>query len=174
MASLVALSCLFETLEAYAAPLKLRVTSSGFKNGKMMPAKYGCNGAGVSPPLAWSKVPAGTQSIAILMVDPKGGPFHHWGTYNIPPNRRSIRAKFKNTETNETVNDWGFLGYGEPCPPGATHPYIFYVVALDTTVMPNTEGDYLASSFYDDVFTGALSSHVLARGSIKGMYYSEG
>lgn len=78
-ATLVALGILIETTQAYAAPLKLTVTSSAFKNGKKMPAKYGCNGAGVNPPLTWSKVPKGTKSIAIIMVDPQGGPFYHWG-----------------------------------------------------------------------------------------------
>ena len=171
---LVTLGCLLESLEAYATPLNLTVTSTAFKNGKKMPAKQGCNGAGVSPALAWSKVPAGTKSIAIVMVDPQGGPFYHWGTFNISPSKKSIGGNFTNTKANETINDWGYTGYGEACPPGETHAYIFHVVALDATLPPNTNGEYLASDLYSDLFRGSLRSHILAKGSIKGLYYSQG
>ncbi|MFN4148265.1 MAG: YbhB/YbcL family Raf kinase inhibitor-like protein, partial [Rhodocyclaceae bacterium] len=32
-----------------------------------MPSKYTCQGADVSPPLAWSGVPAGTKSLALIV-----------------------------------------------------------------------------------------------------------
>ena len=174
IASIISVLCLCANRDVSATPLKLTVTSSAFKNGKSIPSRFGCDGTGISPPLTWSKVPTGTQSIAIFMVGLKGGPFYHWGTYNLAPTRRSIRSNFKNISSNDTVNDWGFSGYGEPCPPGKTHPYVFHVVALDTTIAPNIEGDYLASTLYEDVFKGYLRGHVLARGSIKGTYYSKG
>jgi len=164
----------FIASEAGAAVKKLVVTSTSFKSGKTIPDKYGCNGADVNPQLAWSKVPAGTKSIAIVMVDPQGGPWYHWGTYNIAPTRTSIPVKFSTKAANETINDFQFQGYGGPCPPGETHMYYFHVFALDTSVAPNTSGEYYAMTFYDDLTSGTLKSHVLAKGYLKGKYFSRG
>lgn len=163
---------LFIAVDAYAAPQKLVVKSTSFKDGKTIPDKYGCNGADVNPQLSWSKVPKGTKSIAIVMVDPQGGPWYHWGTYNIAATRTSIPVKFSTKATNETLNDFAFQGYGGPCPPGETHMYYYHVFALSTSVAPNTSGEYPTLQFYEDLTTGSLRSNVLAKGFIKGKYFS--
>ena len=56
------------------------LTSTAFRDGGMMPVKFAgniksnpnCIGENISPPLAWSNVPAGTKSFALIMVDPEG------------------------------------------------------------------------------------------------------
>lgn len=56
------------------------LTSSTFKDGTMLAVKNAgnikgnpnCIGDNVSPPLAWSNVPAGTKSFALIMYDPEG------------------------------------------------------------------------------------------------------
>ena len=47
-----------------------------FKDGTMVPQKItnkgaNCSGENISPQLSWSNVPAGTKSLAIMLVDPK-------------------------------------------------------------------------------------------------------
>jgi Raf kinase inhibitor-like YbhB/YbcL family protein len=49
----------------------------------------------VSPALAWSNVPAGTKSFALLDYDPdapSGSGWWHWVAYNIPADSTSLPA----------------------------------------------------------------------------------
>ena len=72
--------------------MALTVSSSAFKEGDRIPAKYTCQGQDVSPPLAWGEPPAGTQSFALIVDDPDapGGVFTHWVLFNIPPDSRNL------------------------------------------------------------------------------------
>jgi len=49
--------------------------------------QYSCFGQNLSPALAWTGVPEGTESLALLMDDPDSPPpgFVHWVVHNIPP-----------------------------------------------------------------------------------------
>jgi len=47
----------------------MKLTSTSFQSSRI-PAEYTCNGAGVSPQLAWSAPPAGTVSLALIVTDP--------------------------------------------------------------------------------------------------------
>ncbi|MGB7940991.1 MAG: YbhB/YbcL family Raf kinase inhibitor-like protein, partial [Pseudolabrys sp.] len=70
------------------------ITSSAFKDGALLAKKNAgdnksnpnCVGENVSPPLAWSNVPAGTTSLALVMTDPegRGTGVDHWIAYGIP------------------------------------------------------------------------------------------
>ena len=123
------------------------VTSSAFKNGGAMPAKYsfnamGCTGENVSPPLEWKNPPAGTKSFALLVHDPDaptGSGWWHWLVYNIPADATSLpegagapdgHALPKGAVQGNT--DFGQPGYGGPCPPPGSgkHHYNFRLVAL--------------------------------------------
>src|SRR5258706_16233824 len=72
------------------------LTSSTFRDGTMLAVKNAgnnkanpnCIGENVSPPLAWSNVPDGTKSFALIMVDPEGrGGLgrRHWAGPRLPP-----------------------------------------------------------------------------------------
>src|SRR5580692_3234612 len=68
------------------------LTSSDIRPGGTIAAaqvfnSFGCSGGNVSPALAWSGVPAGTQSFALMVHDPDaptGSGWWHWVVYNIP------------------------------------------------------------------------------------------
>jgi phosphatidylethanolamine-binding protein (PEBP) family uncharacterized protein len=47
----------------------LQLRSSTFRDHGPLPARYTADGAGVSPPLAWSKVPLGTRSLVLVVED---------------------------------------------------------------------------------------------------------
>ncbi|WP_396269447.1 YbhB/YbcL family Raf kinase inhibitor-like protein [Ideonella sp.] len=54
---------------------------------------FGCTGQNVSPALTWQNVPAGTQSLALLMHDPDaptGSGFWHWVVLNMPANTTGL------------------------------------------------------------------------------------
>ena len=113
----------------------------------------GCSGGNLSPAFSWSHAPTGTRSFALLVFDsdvPEGG-FWHWAVFDIPATVRSLRAGAGDPAKNllprsavQTRNDFGFLGYGGPCPPaGSRHHYHFILYALgvvklglDASAMP--------------------------------------
>jgi hypothetical protein len=47
----------------------MNLTSTSFQ-GNQIPAKFTCDGAGISPQLTWSAPPAGTASFALIVTDP--------------------------------------------------------------------------------------------------------
>src|SRR5262245_53955197 len=57
------------------------------KNAGSNPKSPNCVGQNVSPPFAWSNVPAKATSLALLMFDPEargGQGVSHWVAYGIP------------------------------------------------------------------------------------------
>jgi Raf kinase inhibitor-like YbhB/YbcL family protein len=118
---------------------KLQLTSSSFEADSALPAKYTCDGANVSPALAWNEPPAGTQSFALVVDDPDTPKKTaiHWLIYDLPPATRAlpegVPTKPKLPDgSRQGKNDPGKVGYGGPCPPpGPTHHYFFKLYALD-------------------------------------------
>ena len=75
------------------------LTSERFTEGQPIPEKYTCDDQNVSPALAWTRPPRGTETFALIMDDPDapGGTWVHWVLYNIPadddiPARRAARS----------------------------------------------------------------------------------
>jgi phosphatidylethanolamine-binding protein (PEBP) family uncharacterized protein len=50
--------------------MSLTLTSPAFTEGGEIPARYTCEGDDISPPLAWSAPPDGTQSLVLIVDDP--------------------------------------------------------------------------------------------------------
>ena len=65
----------------------MKITSSAFQEGEMIPDEYSCNGAGLTPPLSFAGVPADAVGLALIVEDPDApaGTFTHWVVWNIPP-----------------------------------------------------------------------------------------
>ena len=122
------------------AEAKLQLTSSSFEADSALPAKYTCDGAGVSPALAWTDPPAGTQSFALVVDDPDvpTKTVVHWLIYDLPPATRALpegvptKAKLPDG-SRQGKNVAGKVGYTGPCPQkgGAAHHYFFKLYALD-------------------------------------------
>jgi Raf kinase inhibitor-like YbhB/YbcL family protein len=64
----------------------MRLTSSAFADGAMIPRRFTCDCQDLSPPLAWADVPNNVRSFVLLCDDPDapGGTWHHWAVYDIP------------------------------------------------------------------------------------------
>lgn len=52
-----------------SAPGAFAVSSPAFAPGGQIPTKYTCAGAGVSPPLSWTNVPAGASELVLFVID---------------------------------------------------------------------------------------------------------
>jgi Raf kinase inhibitor-like YbhB/YbcL family protein len=146
----------------------LELTSGAFQDGEPIPTKYTCDGEDVSPPLAWSSVPEGTQSLALIVHDPDApsGDFLHWLAWNIDPGPGGLGEGV--APPAEGTSGFGRTGYGGPCPPPGhgTHHYIHHLHALDTTL------DLDSGAGRDDL-QGAMEGHVLADGRLVGTYERE-
>src|SRR5574342_131997 len=69
-------------------PMAIELKSAAFAKGAVIPKKYTGEGEDVSPPLAWSGVPAGTKELALICDDPDAPtpePWVHWVIYKLPP-----------------------------------------------------------------------------------------
>jgi Raf kinase inhibitor-like YbhB/YbcL family protein len=149
----------------------LTVNSSAFTEGGGIPARYTCEGQDVSPPLAWSGLPAGTKSLALIVDDPDAPDpkapkrtWVHWVLYDIPPTATSLpEGGALPSGIREGRNDWGRKGYGGPCPPVGRHRYFHKLYALDTVL-----GD-LGEPTKAQV-EKAMEGHVLAEGRLMGTY----
>lgn len=169
MRVLVGSSIVLSAVVAGAAPATLNVSSPAFPAGDAIPVQYTCDGAARAPTLTWSGVPAGTQSIAILVDEPdaKDGPFTHMLVTNLPPDQTTVDLGAAiPAEASVLRNDAGSLGYLAPCPEDGAHRYHYRVFALDLKVRraPATRAVTRAS------FLRGIEGHVLAEGDLVGTY----
>jgi len=143
---------------------KLTVSSSAFTENGMIPAKYSCEGAGVSPPLYVTNIPAGAKSLAIIVHDPDAphpGGVTHWVAWNLPIDG-NIAENFKGGQ--QGLNSDHKTGYKAICPPNGTHRYNFKVYALNQQLELDTTTTDQAG------LEKAMQGHVLAQGELTGLY----
>lgn len=150
--------------------MEIELTSSAFKEGGMIPAKYTCDDEDVSPPLQWGEVPEGTRSIVLICDDPDApmGTWVHWLLFNLPSAAMSLTEEVPPEKTlpngaRQGTNDFRKIGYGGPCPPGGTHRYYFKIYALDTQL------DLPAGADKPRLLK-AMQGHILAEGRLMGKY----
>lgn len=113
------------------------LSSPAFATGTAIPSQYTCDGADLSPPLAWSGAPAGTMSFILVVEDPDapGGTFRHWAVFDIAAGVAGLAAGYGAGRPaggfEAARNDFGAAGYRGPCPPpGAVHHYRFRLFAI--------------------------------------------
>jgi Raf kinase inhibitor-like YbhB/YbcL family protein len=129
----------------------------------MIPDKYTCQGAEVSPPLKVANIPSGAKSLAIIVHDPDAphpGGVTHWVAWNLPVNG-VIPENFKGGAQGQ--NSDKKTGYKGMCPPTGTHRYNFRVYALDATLQ-------LDSTTGKAALEAAMQGHILAGGVLMGRY----
>jgi Raf kinase inhibitor-like YbhB/YbcL family protein len=150
----------------------MKLTSSAFADGGEIPLRYTCEGEDIAPALEWADLPAGTQSVALIVDDPDAPDpaaprmtWVHWVLYDLPANSQGLpeRGEPLPPGTREGLNDWGRSGYGGPCPPVGRHRYFFKLYALDAQL-----GD-IATPKKAGV-EQAMQGHVLESAQLVGTY----
>ncbi|MEO6432624.1 MAG: YbhB/YbcL family Raf kinase inhibitor-like protein [Sphingomicrobium sp.] len=160
LAGLILTSCSGGSRESEPATSDFTVMSQAFSDGSVMPAEFTCDGADLSPPLRWVNAPKGTKSFALVMSDPDApmGVFRHWGAFNIPAERRYVKAGDglpNPAYFSQVRNSKDAQQYTGPCPaPGSgPHSYIFKVIALDKATI----------ELSDDTSVGGLEEAIAGR-----------
>jgi Raf kinase inhibitor-like YbhB/YbcL family protein len=161
-----------------ATPPAFALRSAAFAEGAAIPTRFTCEGADVSPPLAWDEPPPGTRSLALVVSDPDAPDpkapqrtWVHWVLYDLPATARSLPESAPASAlpggTRQGRNDWGSPGYRGPCPPIGRHRYFFVLYALDAPL-----GDRGALGAGE--VEAALQGHLLGRAELVGTYEKSG
>ena len=154
--------------------MTMTITSTAFAANASIPKGYTCEGDDVSPPLAWSGVPAAAKSLALIVDDPDAPDpaaprmtWVHWVLYNLPVASgglpEAVSAARLPAGTREGLNDWHRTHYGGPCPPIGRHRYFHKLYALDV-VLPDLKRPNKA------VLEKAMKGHIVAEAQLVGTY----
>ena len=160
----------------------MKLTSNAFQNNAKINARYTVEGEDDSPPLAWTEVPAGTKTLALICDDPDAPspkrpapqPWVHWVIFNIPAGLSELPAGISRElapaevpGARQGINSWPSenVGYRGPSPPPGSgrHRYVFKLYALDT------ELDLKAGATKQRLVE-AMAGHILAEVQLTGVY----
>jgi Raf kinase inhibitor-like YbhB/YbcL family protein len=163
------------------APAKPRLTliTTAFEDGGIIPNRYtaAAEGQTVSPKLAWSNVPDGTVSFALILHDPDTSldkttsEVLHWMIFNIPGTARELpegvpaQAQLPDGSI-QAVNRGGKIGYlgMGAAAVGPYHHYTFELFALDTKLSLGPDATQA------DVMK-AMDGHILMKGVLVGRFH---
>ena len=143
----------------------MKLKSPVFTEGHTIPKLFTGEGGDISPPLAWSDVPAGCKSLALTCEDPDaaGGTFIHWVVYNISPKMVAFSEGVKNLDQGR--NSFDKQSYGGPMPPKGhgKHHYIFTLYALDSDLKLKPGLSY-------EELVSAIKNRVISKAKLIGIY----
>ncbi len=138
------------------------ITSSAFKHGEMIPARYTCDGDNISPPLDFDDVPSTTVSIVVMVdgIDSSSGTMTHWIVWNID----FVEGIDEDTVPGvEGMNGFNKVCYCGPCPSEGTHRYYFIAYALETRL------DFITGTARNEI-EDAMQPYILDKGELMGEY----
>ena len=154
---------------------RIDLSSPAFADGARLPERFTGDGDGISPPLLWGDLPAGTSSLALIVEDPDAptpNPLVHALVWNIPAHERSLPEGAVVSDGDGGVdgrdvgrNSYFAEGWLPPDPPTGhgPHDYVFQLFALANT--PD-----LGRNPGRSRLTEALKGNVLAAGLLVGTY----
>ena len=165
-----ALGCLSAAPATRAADV-LTLTSPAIPDNGTLAAKNACSdkqrspncvGENISPPLAWSNVPDGTKSFALLLFDPEGrapAGVSHMVIYGIPADVKGFAEGELSKPSDKFIGGKNLMGvgiyFGPGTPPNTDwHHYTFTLVATDLdpkALQPGMTRDELAAALKDHV-----------------------
>ena len=162
--------CLAAVSVARAADV-LTLSSSAVQDNGVLATKNACSdkqrtpncvGENISPPLAWSNVPDGTKSFALLLFDPEGrapAGVSHMVIYGIPADVKGFAEGELSKPSDKFVGGKNLMGVGVYFGPGTPpntdwHHYTFTLVATDLdpkALQPGLTREELATALKDHV-----------------------
>lgn len=145
-------------------PTTILIESDAFWHRQQLPERFTCDGEGMSPPLSWTQVPEGTQSLVLLMEDPDvptpRSPDYvrvHWLLTDIDPDLGGLE------EGRVPYGVRVIQDYVPPCPAAGQHGYVFSIYALDERIALGEDPSWPEIRM-------AMGGHVLSWNTIIGLY----
>lgn len=143
------------------------IRSTAFAHGEPIPAEYSFDGGNLRPPLSFTDIPPGTESLALIMEDPDApnGSFAHWLIWNMEHDAFGNADPTRDPHAVSGRNGFGEIGYAGPHPPaGPPHRYYFHLYALDTMF------EDLPVGASREQLRAAMADHVLEQADLMGTY----
>jgi len=145
-------------------------------DGDAIPNAHTCAESGTFPGISWTGVPAGTVSLAVVMLDTTDTTVDavgraHWVVIGIDPSVTGLQSGMLPAGAMTAANAFGTpqapeLAWRAPCPPAAeVHTYVFEVHALDQQIElpPETPAaDMVRAIDFATIATASLSGTVMA------------
>lgn len=120
-------------------PATVVVESPAFGHDHPLPATFTADGAGLSPPLAWTRVPSGTAEVVLVVEDadsPSINPLVHCLAFGLSAEGSlpagALGGEGRAAGVGVGQNSFMKAGYLPPDPPAGhgAHRYVFQVFAL--------------------------------------------
>jgi Raf kinase inhibitor-like YbhB/YbcL family protein len=166
------------------APPPMTMTITGFPDGGPIPVKFSqaaegaAPGEGTSPAIAWTNVPAGTQSFVLHMHDldvvrnKTTDDQAHWIVWNIPATATGLPEgvprglQRPDGSYQQSATGPVYRGPGAPAS-GPMHHYVFELYALDTKLDVQPGADAFESRAN---VIKAMQGHILGKAVYGGLF----
>ena len=163
----------FQLIDLRAGMAQIQVASLAFTDHAPIPARYTADGAGLSPPLQWTGVPAGARSLVAIVEDadaPTPQPLVHAIVVDLAAEDGSLAEGALPSKDHDGSgvragrNSYLQAAWLPPDPPPGhgVHRYAFQVFALAGGEFDGTPGR--------DAVLDAIREHGLASGCLIGTY----
>jgi Raf kinase inhibitor-like YbhB/YbcL family protein len=157
----------------------MTLSTTGWTDGGMIPARYTQAGGEMSPPLSWSGAPDGVVSYVLIVHDTDAAigngtdDILHWMLWNIPATATSIRERApalaqlpdgtrQISATGPYYRGPGALSMGPP------HHYVFELFALDSSIeVPAIGASPPATRM---AVLAAMAGHIRAKAVLTGLF----
>jgi len=157
----------------------MTLTSSAWRDGGVIPAKYTQAGDDMSPPLEWSGAPDGITSYALIVHDTDAAigngtdDMLHWMLWNIPATvtalHEHVPAMAQLPDGTRQISATGpyYSGPGAAAS-GPAHHYVFELFALDATLdVPPVGAQPPAARA---AIAAAMAGHIRAKAVYTGLF----
>ena len=160
------------------APESFTLTSPAFDHGTPIPERHRGRlfGANISPALAWTPPPAGTEELMLIVQDPDAPsrtPATHALTAGIEPSLSSIPENALADPSpvpgiRHGAGPFGHRGWAGPMPMRSQgpHTYVFQMYALN--YHPDLPDKFTVADALQ-----AMTGHVIARARLHGTYENQ-
>jgi Raf kinase inhibitor-like YbhB/YbcL family protein len=157
----------------------MKLSSTAWQDGGVIPTKFAQPGRDVSPMLSWSPIPEGTNSFVLIAHDIDGATGNgtddllHWLVWNIPKDATSLpegipQAPQRADGSRQISASRPY--YRGPAAPstGPAHHYVFEIFALDTLIDVPSVGVQPGPT--RAAVMAAMAGHVRGKGTMIGTF----
>ena len=157
----------------------IKLSTTAWQDGSVIPPKFAQPGRDVSPALSWSAPPDGTQSFVLIAHDLDGATGNgtddvlHWLVWNIPKDATSLPEGVPQSpqrpDGSRQISVSGPYYRGPAAPStGPPHHYVFEIFALDTLLDVPSVGVQPGPT--RTAVMAAMAGHVRGKGALVGTF----